>query len=247
MRYFVRSLKIQNWDASVMLVHDGEREGIVCEDCTVAAGPLSRMRGLLGRKSLHAGEGILLYPALSIHTAFMRFPIDVVFLSGALKILDVKSDLKPWRTASCRGAKAVVELRAGEVEQRQINVGHRLAIVETSLPANGDLASLVERVGAALDEGDSGDGSWQKVEPLLTEGYAHTLALQAARWQIERRLAVISSSRKASAVFERSSLAERHDEVERDIKWLRALLAELHDHGIALRDYQDQADRRRAA
>lgn len=247
MGYFVRSLKIQNWDASVMLVHDGEREGIVCEGCVVAAGPLSRMRGLLGRKSLRSGEGILLYPASSIHTAFMRFPIDVVFLSSALKVLDVKPDLKPWRTASCRGAKAVVELRAGEAEQRQIRVGDRLAFVETSLPANGNLVSLVERVGAALDEGDSGNGRWREVEPLLTEGYAHTLALQAERWQIERRLAVISSSRKASAVLERSSLAERHDEVERDIKWLRALLAELHDHGTALRDDKDQADHRRAA
>jgi hypothetical protein len=160
----------------------------------------------------------------------------VVFLSKALKVLEVKSDLKAWRAASCRGAKAVLELRTGEAERRQIRVGERLAVVETALPANSDFASLVERVGAALGARHSDSESWLKIEPLLTEGYAYTLALQAERWQIERRLGVIGSSRKASAVLERGWLAGRHDEIERDIKWLRALLAELHQHGMPLRD-----------
>ena len=53
---------------------------VACERCTVAATPLRRMKGLLGRSGLAPDEGLLIRPATSIHTWFMRFPIDVVFL-----------------------------------------------------------------------------------------------------------------------------------------------------------------------
>ena len=54
---------------------------VVCERCLVADSPWSRMRGLLGRRGLESGEGLLLRPTGSVHTFFMRFPIDAVFLS----------------------------------------------------------------------------------------------------------------------------------------------------------------------
>jgi uncharacterized membrane protein (UPF0127 family) len=57
------------------------------------------MRGLLGRRSLSAGEGLLLRPAAAIHTAFMRFAIDAVFLDREGVVLRVAHDLAPWRTA----------------------------------------------------------------------------------------------------------------------------------------------------
>ncbi len=98
----------------------------VCERCVVADTALTRMRGLLGRKSLPSGEGILLRPASSVHTAFMRFPIDVVFLSDELEVLKLVPDLRPWRAASRRHAKAVLELPAGECERRELRVGDRL-------------------------------------------------------------------------------------------------------------------------
>jgi uncharacterized protein len=86
---------------------------VVCERCLVADRPLARMRGLLGRTELPRGEGILLRPCGSIHTFFMRFPIDVVFVDREGKVVGVERDLKPWRTARRRGAKAVLELTAG--------------------------------------------------------------------------------------------------------------------------------------
>jgi uncharacterized membrane protein (UPF0127 family) len=52
----------------------------VCERCLLAETALTRMKGLLGRRSLPSGEGILLKPASSVHMAFMRFAIDAVFL-----------------------------------------------------------------------------------------------------------------------------------------------------------------------
>ena len=72
---------------------------MVCERCVFADTALARVRGLLGRASLPSGEGILLRPASSVHTAFMRFPIDVVFLDRELRVLKVVPGLPPWRTA----------------------------------------------------------------------------------------------------------------------------------------------------
>lgn len=87
----------------------------------------ARMKGLLGRRGLEPGEGMLLRPAGSIHTAFMRFAIDVVFLDRELRVLEVVPRLPPWRTAACRGAKAVLELGAGEAERLGIDSGKALA------------------------------------------------------------------------------------------------------------------------
>ena len=71
------------------------------------------MRGLLGRSSLAPDEGLFIRPAGSIHMLFMRFPIDAVFVDEELRVVKVVRDLKPWRFAAARGAKAVVELPAG--------------------------------------------------------------------------------------------------------------------------------------
>ncbi len=86
------------------------------------------MRGLLGRRDLPRGEGILLRPAASVHTWFMRFPIDVVFLDRELRVLKVVPGLGPWRMASGRGARAVLELAAGECERRGLEAGDRLVV-----------------------------------------------------------------------------------------------------------------------
>lgn len=101
---------------------------VVCERLLVAARPLRRMIGLLGRASLPAGEGILLRPAGSIHTFFMRFPIDVVFLDEEDRVLGFDAALPPWRTTGRRGARAVVELAAGECERRGLEVGDALTV-----------------------------------------------------------------------------------------------------------------------
>ena len=106
----------------------------VCERCVVANKMLPRMRGLLGRRSLPAGEGLLIRPAPSVHTFFMRFPIDVVFLSRAGEVLKVSADVGPWRARSCRGAHAVLELAAGEAERRGVAVGDHIETEDPSLP-----------------------------------------------------------------------------------------------------------------
>ena len=100
---------------------------IVCERVVVADRAHRRMRGLLGRKYLRQGEGMVLRPGWSIHTAFMRFPIDAVFLDADQVVIKVEHEIGPWRTVSCRGAREVVELPAGECHRRGLEVGDRVA------------------------------------------------------------------------------------------------------------------------
>lgn len=101
---------------------------VVCDACALADSVPARLRGLLGRSSLEPGEGVLLRPAGSIHTAFMRFPIDAVFLDRGMHVLDVAPALRPWRAAGRRGARAVLELAAGECARRGIGRGDRLRV-----------------------------------------------------------------------------------------------------------------------
>ena len=102
----------------------------VCERCKVAETPLTRLRGLLGRSGLRPDEGLLIRPTSAIHTCFMRFPIDVVFLDRDLVVVGVRTHLRPWRVAAWRGAKAVLELAAGESRRRGIQPGERFQLAE---------------------------------------------------------------------------------------------------------------------
>lgn len=105
----------------------GEKGQAVCERCEIADGFFSRGRGLLGRKRLPRGHGLLIKPTWSVHTWFMRFPIDVVFLDRQLRILKVSSHVGPWRAASRFGARSALELAAGECDRLDLAVGDRLA------------------------------------------------------------------------------------------------------------------------
>ncbi|MFL5864615.1 MAG: DUF192 domain-containing protein [Solirubrobacteraceae bacterium] len=119
------------------------RDNTVCEHAIIADQPLRRMRGLLGRSSLPVGEGMLLMPAPSVHTAFMRFAIDVVFIDRDLQVVKIAPDVAPWRMASARRARHALELPAGEAARRGIEVGDVMVI--------GDGLGTHPQIGAHAD------------------------------------------------------------------------------------------------
>ena len=110
---------------AVLLRQDGSP---LCERCLLAETPLTRLKGLLGRRGLEQGEGLLLRPAASIHTFFMRFPIDTVWVDRDLNVLKVSHDVAPWRTPACKGAKGVVEMAAGEAKRLGVSAGDKLTL-----------------------------------------------------------------------------------------------------------------------
>jgi uncharacterized protein len=103
-----------------------ESGNVVCPRLAVADTPRARMKGLLGRSSIGNDEGLLLSPAASVHTAFMRFAIDVVFLDRSMKVLRVEPRVRPWRVTGQRGARSILEMDAGAAERSGISAGMQL-------------------------------------------------------------------------------------------------------------------------
>jgi len=103
---------------------------VLAKDVFIAKTPFLRIKGLLGRKTFPAGQAIILEPCNSIHTFFMRFPIDVVFVDKNYKIINALPGLNPnrisriyWR--SCR----VIELPAGILNLTNTQVQDQLQLL----------------------------------------------------------------------------------------------------------------------
>jgi len=109
----------------VILVCD-RTSGALATAVEVASTRQERRRGLLGREGLDPGAALILQPCAAIHTAFMRFPIDAVFLRRDGRVVRVVRNLRPWRIAVSVTAHAVVELAAGVLDRHPIEVGDRL-------------------------------------------------------------------------------------------------------------------------
>ena len=93
-----------------------------------ASTPWQRAKGLLGRNTLPPGCGLVIRPCRAVHTWFMRFPIDVVFIDDDRRIVRIAHRLAPFRTASGgRRARAVIELPAGCADAAGAIEGDRVA------------------------------------------------------------------------------------------------------------------------
>ena len=106
-----------------------KRTGLnVCTTLEPAFDPRARRRGLLGRDALERHTAIVLAPCQSIHTWFMRFAIDVLFVRKDGTVLRVLPNVRPWRMALSLRAFAVIELAAGVAVESQTRAGDRLEI-----------------------------------------------------------------------------------------------------------------------
>ncbi len=104
-----------------------ERTGRTVADVVeVAVTRKTRRQGLLGRTGLAPFSALVLAPCAAVHTAFMRFAIDVVFVDRDGRALHVVSHLAPWRAAMSLFAHAVIEMPAGTLGIRDVAVGDAL-------------------------------------------------------------------------------------------------------------------------
>ena len=103
---------------------DGE---VLVPRLRLATGMFQRMRGLLGVRSLDADEGLWIQPCNSVHTFFMRFPIDVAFLDREGVVLKIAPGLRPFRMAAGgRRARSALELAPGAAARLGLEVGQAL-------------------------------------------------------------------------------------------------------------------------
>lgn len=107
---------------------------IVAAEAHVADQYFTRLVGLIGKKSLGHGEGMLFPKCNSAHMWWMSMPIDVIFLkkqnSESWMVLDVKANLKPWKPlpVSCFRADDMLEVASGTAERINLKVGEVLCI-----------------------------------------------------------------------------------------------------------------------
>ena len=94
----------------------------------VAVESATRKKGLLGRDGLAPGAGLLIAPTNAVHTFFMRFPIDIVFVSRDGTVVKVSRAVPAWRMAAAWRGYAVVELAAGGAEFCQLTTGCRVSV-----------------------------------------------------------------------------------------------------------------------
>ncbi len=111
-----------------MKIRNVTRGTVLASEARAAKSYWSRLVGLLGRASLKPGEGLLIEPCSSVHTAFMRFAIDVVTVDQSGKVVKLVSDLKPFRMSGMvRGKHAVIELPSGTIIDTETAVGDQIS------------------------------------------------------------------------------------------------------------------------
>lgn len=98
----------------------------IVERAMLAVNPLERMRGLLGRPPINAGQAMVLTRCGAVHTCGMGYPIDVLFLDKGWRVVAVRHRVAPWRMAHCLRASTTVEIAAGEAQKLSLQTGDEL-------------------------------------------------------------------------------------------------------------------------
>jgi uncharacterized membrane protein (UPF0127 family) len=111
-----------------IVVHNLTRNTSVADKAELAHSGAKRSKGLLGRKGLGRGEGLWIVPCEAIHTFFMQFPIDLVYLDRKFRIKKIRHSVRPWRLSACLSAHSVIELPAGTIRDTQTECGDTLEI-----------------------------------------------------------------------------------------------------------------------
>ena len=131
--------------ASYALVN-GRTGAVVAADVEMALTRNARRKGLLGRSGLAPLSALVLAPCAAVHTMFMRFAIDVIFVDRTGRALRVVCNLPPWRAAMKVFAHAVIELPAGTLAGGQVAVGDSLYLASAREPRVAMNASALRTV-----------------------------------------------------------------------------------------------------
>lgn len=111
-------------------VRNVTRGVLLGDSVDIAATSAARRKGLLQRSGLEEGQGLWIVPCESIHTFFMKFPIDVVYVDRKHRVRKVCPELDPWRLSLCLSAHSVVELPQGVIAKTGTQAGDELAFEE---------------------------------------------------------------------------------------------------------------------
>jgi uncharacterized protein len=104
------------------------RNAVLGEAVDVADTSEKRRTGLLKHTGLAPGEGLWIKPCESVHTFFMKFAIDLVYIDKKHKVRKARKAVPPWRLSACLSAHSILELPAGTIERTGTQAGDELSI-----------------------------------------------------------------------------------------------------------------------
>ena len=110
-------------------VENTTRRQTLASSLRVADNIWTRFRGLIGAQPLQPGQGLLIMPCSSVHTHFMSFPIDVLYVDRTQRVVAVDADVAPWRFGKMRrGVRFVIELPSGVASATGTKAGDQLKV-----------------------------------------------------------------------------------------------------------------------
>lgn len=110
-------------DASLVRILNVTRSTQIANRAEVAGSGVKRSKGLLGRTGLAPGEGMWIIPCEAVHTFFMQFPLDLIYLDKKHCIKKVKTNVRPWRVSACLSAHSILELPVGTIRESHSQPG----------------------------------------------------------------------------------------------------------------------------
>jgi len=114
-----------------MVIRNQTRNTVLADAADVADTSAKRRTGLLKHERLDPGQGLWIVPCESVHSFFMKFAIDLVYLDRNKKVRKVRHRMVPWRLSACLTAHSIVELPAGAVAASGTEAGDQLEMVQT--------------------------------------------------------------------------------------------------------------------
>jgi uncharacterized membrane protein (UPF0127 family) len=112
-----------------MKIYNSTQNNIIAEEVKVAENFFTRSVGLLSRKYISENEALIIKPCCSIHTFFMKFEIDVLFVGANGKVISLYENVKPWRILPIHlKSQYVIELCAGQIRAKSINKNDNIEI-----------------------------------------------------------------------------------------------------------------------
>jgi uncharacterized protein len=110
------------------------RKTVLAASVEVADSGPKRSKGLLGRKGLAPGTGLWIVPCEAVHTFWMQFPIDLVYLDRNNKIRKLRTSVGPWRLSACLSAHSILELAPGTIRETRAELGDILEFSPAAPP-----------------------------------------------------------------------------------------------------------------
>jgi uncharacterized protein len=111
--------------STASVIRNGRTGDVLASKADEAAGPIQSLLGLMFKRSIPDGYGLVFRPARGIHTNFMRFPIDLVFFDRQNLVVKVRPAMVPWRWDFTRAA-GVIEMNPGSASRANLQPGDPL-------------------------------------------------------------------------------------------------------------------------